>query len=337
MPCQLNIHMKNNKGYYNWIHTLNHAALDVQKNHAKLLRESGEEGLKQGRTRMFGHSRPSMTLSDDGKGNEDPIFATARALGELIRKVNEGPGGPESKPLVKGLQIPMDVETSRKLLQIAKGIHANPETPLGGEDLGYEELDRSAPETTRSIGKPAGPEELEMFRQARQQKIGQVEPQPEPDLAPPGDMDGDGDSDATDVQTELDRDYSDMMAQISGNESKFKHTSVEGNFSFPESHTESNAFAQNLIDQHTDIVRSGNRGALDRMHEVMQQFMQHARDRGHHNAADAVKGHMGRFILGAAQAARENRVSPYEVPDSMSMQEQRQHYLNTKIRNMFTR
>ena len=97
--CQLNIVMKNNKGYYHWIHSLNQASKQVQHNHAKLLHEatynptvSGETGLKTGRTRIHGSSRPSLNI-----GGMIPTGGIGFG-GEEYEDLGDEPGGP-GKPL----------------------------------------------------------------------------------------------------------------------------------------------------------------------------------------------------------------------------------------------
>ncbi len=43
MLCQLNIHMKNNKGYYSWIHSMKNAAMESHFNGQKMLKEARED------------------------------------------------------------------------------------------------------------------------------------------------------------------------------------------------------------------------------------------------------------------------------------------------------
>jgi hypothetical protein len=43
MLCQLNIHMKNNKGYYSWIHSMKNAAMESHFNGQRMLKEARED------------------------------------------------------------------------------------------------------------------------------------------------------------------------------------------------------------------------------------------------------------------------------------------------------
>jgi len=43
MLCQLNIHMKNNKGYYSWIHSMKNAAMESHSNGQRMLNEARED------------------------------------------------------------------------------------------------------------------------------------------------------------------------------------------------------------------------------------------------------------------------------------------------------
>lgn len=85
--------MKNNQGYYHWIHSLNQASKQVQHNHAKLLHEakynatvSGESGLKQGGTRIKGNPTAGVV----GSGPEEHAGDLAVSIGGMLKKSNEG-------------------------------------------------------------------------------------------------------------------------------------------------------------------------------------------------------------------------------------------------------
>lgn len=325
--------MKNNKGYYSWIHSLNRAALQSQQIGQKMINEEraalrggGEEGLKQGRTRIHGFSRPSMAgqgdipVSVNTDPESDPIFATAKALGELIQKVNQGPGGPGSQPLHKGLEIPMNTNTAGQLMRIARAIHGKPEQSVGGADLGYEEVDTEMPETTRGIGKPASAEEFAAYSAARQQKMGQIEPQPEPNLAPPGDLDGDGDADASDVQIKLDRDFASMEAQAGVPSSQFGNK-----FGIPNDRESHVRYAQAMMDEHGKALSSGDMELAGGFQELMSQFKQHARGEGHHDLADTIEDHLIRHHPGHVS-----------IENEMPVQEQKQYFIKSKI-NKFLR
>lgn len=343
--------MSNKKGYYNWIHQLKSASVSVQANELqkRMLNESGEEGLKQGRTRVMGHSRPSLTgegdiatdprsrhYRDETPATEDPIFKTAQSLGELLRKVNEGPGGPESTALPKGLQIPMDTDTMRKLLSIASQIHSGSRTePAIGVDIGYEEVDPRNPETKRSIGKPATADEVAIYREMH--PAFSSGPQLPVDMAPPGDMDGDGDVDANDVILADEEDAEGIIQTYSGTKGMGGIAAREGqDVVFPINRGNVNDLAKTMIDQFNDIVRTGNRGSLERHQMLMGDLMHHARQYGHHEAANALKGHLARFNLSVAQAARRGQVSPYEVNPPESVQEQKDYFINKKINKFFS-
>lgn len=325
--------MKNNKGYYSWIHSLNRAALDSHQIGRKMINEEraairggGEEGLKQGRTRIHGYSRPSTTGMGDIPQSvnvdpeSDPIFATAKGLGELLRKVNQGPGGPESQPLHKALQIPMNDKTASQLLRLARAIHGKPEESVGGADLGYQEVDPQAPETTRGIGKPSTADELSAYRAMRQQKMMQVEPQPEADMAPPGDMDGDGDADATDVQIKLDNDYAEMQAQLGGRSQSFGNK-----FGIPNDRESHVRYAQAMMDEHGNALFNNDMELAGGFQELMSQFKHHAREQGHHDIADALESHLVKYHPGHAS-----------IENEMSVQEQKTHFINGKL-NKFLR
>jgi hypothetical protein len=85
--------MKNNQGYYHWIHSLNQASKQVQHNHAKLLHEatynpttSGESGLKQGKARIHGQTRGGVVGSS---GTEDQTRDVLVSMAKLLQNVNK--------------------------------------------------------------------------------------------------------------------------------------------------------------------------------------------------------------------------------------------------------
>jgi hypothetical protein len=139
--------MKNNKGYYHWIHSLNQASQQVQYNNAKLLHEamynptvSGETGLKTGRTRIHGSSRASLG-----------------GLGGMIPTGGVGFGGEEYEDLGDTPAGPGDPLTQNQLAQIhrmsAKRRAKAPHRTAKAEDAGASAARHAAEtaETTRNL------------------------------------------------------------------------------------------------------------------------------------------------------------------------------------------
>jgi hypothetical protein len=197
--------MKNNKGYYSWIHDLKAASMEVQINHAKLLSEEapkgGEAGLKTGRTRIHGRTNPNTPLGQNP--DSDRIDTIAKGLYDLINTVNKGTGG-KGKDVVPPLPVSQQIQmgprkssvtgkrldmgdTASILVGASKGINAANKPVLGGEE--YEDLGDTS---KRELGKPASSEEIGEYETINQERLhGSVQPS--------GDLNDDGTIDAQDV------------------------------------------------------------------------------------------------------------------------------------------
>ena len=150
--------MKNNQGYYHWIHSLNQASKQVQHNHAKLLHEakynatvSGESGLKQGGTRIKGNPTAGVV----GSGSEEHAGDLAVSIGGMLKKSNEG----NPRPLRLGGETNV-----RNLANLGREI-AN-QGGVGFDDEAYEDLrdERGGPGTRTT------PEQLATIAQMGREK-----------------------------------------------------------------------------------------------------------------------------------------------------------------------
>jgi len=150
--------MKNNQGYYHWIHSLNQASKQVQHNHAKLLYEaqynptiSGESGLKQGKTRVKGTSRPGVV----GSGVEQNAGDLATGIAGMLMKSNEG----NPRPLRLGGETNI-----RNLANLGREIANQGGIGFGGEE--FEDLgdEKGGP------GAQITPEQLAIIAQIRREK-----------------------------------------------------------------------------------------------------------------------------------------------------------------------
>ena len=74
MLCQLNIHMKNNKGYYNWIHSMKNAAMESHFNGQKMLTEAK-------RSMGGGH------MTERGQRSQSHEERAAAGIGRLLRDI----------------------------------------------------------------------------------------------------------------------------------------------------------------------------------------------------------------------------------------------------------
>jgi len=150
--------MKNNQGYYHWIHSLNQASKQVQHNHVKLLHEakynatiSGESGLKQGGTRIKGNPSAGVV----GSGTEEHAGDIAASIGGMLKKSNEG----NPRPLRLGGQTNV-----RNLANLGREIANQGGVGFDGEE--YEDLgdEKGGP------GARTTPEQLATIAQIRREK-----------------------------------------------------------------------------------------------------------------------------------------------------------------------
>lgn len=150
--------MKNNQGYYHWIHSLNNASKQVQYNHAKLLHEakynatvSGDVGLKQGGTRVKGNPTAGVV----GSGTEEHAGDLAAGIGGMLKKSNEG----NPRPLRLG--GPTNI---KNLANLGREIANQGGLGFGGEE--YEDLgdEKGGP------GAQTTPEQLATIASMRREK-----------------------------------------------------------------------------------------------------------------------------------------------------------------------
>ena len=96
--CQLNIHMKNNKGYYSWIHSLNEAAVKSQINGFEMLNEASKGPTRAVRNYLPGQTERPITPGTDFNQRLHNVSA---GLGTLLAK--SGMTEKEMEPHAGGL------------------------------------------------------------------------------------------------------------------------------------------------------------------------------------------------------------------------------------------
>lgn len=140
--------MKNNKGYYSWIHSLNAASIDAHLKGKKMLAEQKqrkqnlmEEGLRpsgyEGASAMFAKERPADVLvrKQDVGQTSDEIYKKLRAekeaLGDLHKLSPEGIAA-VNQLLSKNLQ-PTDVDVTGNGVADANDVRADAQNGIMGD------------------------------------------------------------------------------------------------------------------------------------------------------------------------------------------------------------
>ena len=198
--------MKNIKGYYSWIHSLNQAANKVQTNQQNLLTETtkatssiGDASGKSTKVRVsrerggvlpgtFGSGSDEEQATNIGMGILDLITTVNTGIRPDAKKTTAAPN-PSLKP---SEQIRLTPKSVGNIMGAARAI-SRAEKGTGETIFGDESFEEVSPDTTTG-GPQASPENIATYREIRQSKS-----QSSPDLAV-SDTDDDGDGDVTDVQ-----------------------------------------------------------------------------------------------------------------------------------------
>lgn len=195
--------MKNIKGYYSWIHSLNQAANKVQTNQQNLLTETtkatssiGDASGKSTKVRVsrerggvlpgtFGSMSDEEQAANIGMGIVNLIRTVNTGIRPDAKKTTEAPN-PSLKP---SEQIRLTPKGVGNIMGAARAI-SRAEKGTGETIFGDESFEKVSPDTTTG-GPQASPENIATYREIRRS-------QSSPDLAV-SDTDGDGDKDVTDV------------------------------------------------------------------------------------------------------------------------------------------
>jgi hypothetical protein len=210
IKSNINNSMKNIKGYYSWIHSLNSAANKVQETQQTLneaMKGGSQVGDYGGRsTRIRG-----TTTTSAGSGEESQESKIAQGLYNLIQTINTG-RSPEAKVSSKSPNPTLKPSeqirvTPQGVSNIGKEARATSFLERGrGETIFGDESYESIPGGENEGAGPATtPEQIAIYKKLRAEKeaerVGRLSPTTKaPDLKV-SDRNDDGDSDVSDVLT----------------------------------------------------------------------------------------------------------------------------------------